>query len=568
MSRLFAICGITAVLFASTCAKASVREITFQNKENDNADDLHIVFNSDTKVTKNPFGNDRTTGDHDPTHNFWGMTVANASPKQDTDPANTVKLAFSSDALDLTIKEWWWTKGGDAKGNGNQLGKKHTDTNGTQLSFLDRPASGDGIIQVNINGQANIFTTTAGFSASAEAAAFSGFLTGLTDGDFALINSALFSSTRVDFVGNLLGDPATELSVDLLHQDSSQTVSLAPIGTPEPSSLFLGGFGMGCGLLYWLRSRRRTRKALSMDSLALRGSVQFAVLLAACFHSGRVAADITVSTPMKTVDDEGNAISDYFTVYYKDEQGDAAKTSVVVTYAPDDSKFKKAERLSAAINAQLKGLGIDDATSHDPGSETVNQKSDRMTGVQLDTNHSHENEDKVKSYDGSGNAVKAIINYEFDPTGLNFQGGTSSFGSSLSFHSPDFGNVQTGSTLSFGNLSSPTLDGITADTYAQLLAGLPSALRPDLNLNLSQDAITFTFPDQSTGAEVSNFSSDTGTALGVGLIQAGASVPEPSSLALMVGFASAILVWHMIHANRPRRQKGCRTLSWVVRGAG
>jgi hypothetical protein len=239
----------------------------------------------------------------------------------------------------------------------------------------------------------------------------------------------------------------------------------------------------------------------------------------------------------------------------------------VVTYAPDDSKFKKAERLSDAINAQLTRLGIDNATSHDPGSDTVNQKSDRMTGIQLDTNHSHENEDKVKSYDGSGSAVKAIINYQFDPTGLNFQGGSSSFDSSLRFHSPEFGNVQTGSTLSFGTLSSPTLDGITEDTYAQLLAGLPSALRPDLSLNLSQDTITFTFPDQSTGAEVSNFSSDTGTAQGVELIQAGASVPEPSSLVLMVGFASAILVRHRLYTNRARRQSGCGTLSWVGRGA-
>ncbi len=272
--------------------------------------------------------------------------------------------------------------------------------------------------------------------------------------------------------------------------------------------------------------------------------LSFVVLIAACCHTGQVAADITVSKPMITVDDKGNAISDYFTVYYKDEQGDDAKTSVVVTYAPNDSKFVKAEKLSAAINKQLNALGVNDATSHNPGSDTVNQKSDRMTGIQLNTNNSHENEDNVKSFTPAGNALKAIINYEFAPSGLNFQGGMSDFASSISFTSPTFGNVLTDSSLTFGALSSQTTDGITQDTYDQLLAGLPAALRSNLSLDLSQDMITFMFPANATNADVSNFSSDTDTAQALGLLQIG--VPEPSTLTLLLGCAVGVLTYRRL----------------------
>ena len=120
----------------------------------------------------------------------------------------------------------------------------------------------------------------------------------------------------------------------------------------------------------------------------------------------------------------------------------------------------------------------------------------------------------------------------------------SAFASSISFDSPTFGHVLTDSSLTFGALSSPTTDGITQDTYNQLLAGLPSPLQSDLSLDLTHDSITFMFPDNSTNADVSNFSSDTGTAQGLGLIQAG--VPEPSTLVLLVGCATGVLTYRRL----------------------
>jgi hypothetical protein len=217
----------------------STRTITFTNASGSTADDLHIVFSQSTTVTTNPFGNDRV---NDPasnkTHNFWGMSVANTT--------GMVTLAFSTNAIDLTIAQWWWTTGGNATTNGTQVGKTNKDTGGTTLSFLGPPATGDGALLVQINGTNNTFTTTAGFTATQEAAALELFLGGLQVSGFPLINVTMPTSNTDNFVGNLLGDPTTELNVSVLSQDSTQQILLAPFPqVPEPGTFLLLGFGIG-----------------------------------------------------------------------------------------------------------------------------------------------------------------------------------------------------------------------------------------------------------------------------------------------------------------------------------
>lgn len=130
--------------------------------------------------------------------------------------------------------------------NGTQKGTTKKDTNGTSLSFLNGPASGDGQVLVSINAADYIFTSVAGFSAAQSAIAFDSFLKAIDVNGFALINSTLIDSITDQFVGNLLGDPATELSVQILHQDSTQPFDLTPLSSvPEPSTLVL----LGCGLV-------------------------------------------------------------------------------------------------------------------------------------------------------------------------------------------------------------------------------------------------------------------------------------------------------------------------------
>jgi hypothetical protein len=214
----------------------STRTIKFTNKSGSDADDLHVIFTNSTTVTTNPFGNDRIS---DPAtnkiHNFWGMGVA-----QNKD----VTLAFSSPATNLTIAQWWWTSGGNATTDGTRVGNINKDTGGTELSFIGPPATGNGALLVQINGINNTFTTSAGFTAVQEALALEGFLSALQDAGFALINVTMPSSISDDFVGNLLGDPATELNVSVLHEDSTLAFLLEPFPAPEPSTLLLLSVGI------------------------------------------------------------------------------------------------------------------------------------------------------------------------------------------------------------------------------------------------------------------------------------------------------------------------------------
>jgi len=191
-------CLAMAGLMCSTHSDASTRTITITNAEDTGANDLHIDFTDKTSVTSNPFGNDRSSEPDSKDNNFWGLSVSPKPANPNKGQIDHVTLSFSSIAQDLTMANWWWTLGGDATTNGNMVGKTHKDTGGTELSFLNGPATGDGAILVTIDGMSNVFDTTAGFTAAQSASAFDGFLDALIGGGFSLINSTLASPTTDD----------------------------------------------------------------------------------------------------------------------------------------------------------------------------------------------------------------------------------------------------------------------------------------------------------------------------------------------------------------------------------
>jgi hypothetical protein len=254
LDRLVRSVAIFAVLLFSPLAvhAASQRDIIFKNTTGQQVDDLHLSFATPTRVTdKDGFAG----------FDMPGLTTVDFFGSAGIANNGSVTVKFANDQPTVHINTWWWTSGGTAGNRGAQVGPMKRDTGGRELSFFGGAASGTGSLLININAVDHIFTTTLGSSPQASALAFEGFLEGLIDNGFALIHSALVDDTTVDFFGNLLGDPNTELSAQLLSSDTTQGVDLrdAPLNVPEASMALLLGAGL-VGLSA-LRLVRRGRSA-------------------------------------------------------------------------------------------------------------------------------------------------------------------------------------------------------------------------------------------------------------------------------------------------------------------
>ncbi len=128
-------------------------------------------------------------------------------------------------------------------------------------------------------------------------------------------------------------------------------------------------------------------------------------------------------------------------------------------------------------------------------------------------------------FSGDGTQLAGLIDYDTGLSGVDANGAASIFSASIGYD-----GLNDSATLSYNQLSSPTLDGLTTDMYNQLSMGLPSALRPDLVLDLPDDEILFNFPGGQTNDFVQNSSTDTGVGLSGGLAYV---TPEPSTLFLL-----------------------------------
>jgi hypothetical protein len=243
---------VVLFLLPAAAHAASQRDIIFKNTTGQQVDDLHLSFATPTRVTdKDGFAGFDMPGLT--TVDFFGSTgVANNG---------SVTVKFANDQPTVHINQWWWTSGGGAGSRGAQIGPMNKDTGGRELSFFGGAASGTGVMLIDINATDHIFTTTPGSSPHESAVAFEGFLEGLVDNGFALIHSALVDDTTVDFFGNLLGDPSTELSAQLLRLDTTQGMDLrdAPLNTPEPPQLLLLGLVGLSALGVVRRGRSATR---------------------------------------------------------------------------------------------------------------------------------------------------------------------------------------------------------------------------------------------------------------------------------------------------------------------
>ena len=220
--------GSSLLLGSATLALAGDRTVRFQNKTGQDVDDLHIETKQGVTITdKAPFTGDRGVGGGNK-HNLYGGTV----PKEPMGgPPNEAVVKFESTSPDITIKEWWWTLGGNARRDGNRVGDVKGDDGGVTLSCGGGTATGDGTILVSIDHDRRLFQTQRGAPPEATAMMFAQFCDSFFDfgHNMNLIEASLLDPWNVQALGNVLGNPETQLAVQILQPDSGQNLALLPV---------------------------------------------------------------------------------------------------------------------------------------------------------------------------------------------------------------------------------------------------------------------------------------------------------------------------------------------------
>lgn len=233
------------------------------------------------------------------------------------------------------------------------------------------------------------------------------------------------------------------------------------------------------------------------------------------------AGTVTVSDPTKT----GTDVFEIKILTFE------RNVEVPVTAA--DTDVTKARILRDAINALFE-FEVDPAkrvaTITTDG--TVNIANGTALLLQNPSGELRVKATALSDTDFEGGLGFAIIDYHGSLSGVDADGFESLFAASLGFD-----GLIASANLSFGQLSSPDIEGLLADIFNDLFLDLPAIWQPNLTLDLSRERIVFALPSGEMNYFVDNFASDISTEVTGGLTSN--VVSEPGSLALFaLGLAS------------------------------
>jgi hypothetical protein len=254
----------------------------------------------------------------------------------------------------------------------------------------------------------------------------------------------------------------------------------------------------------------------------------FAVLLLSPGTAHGDAFTIPVGAPKNT------SVNDDLQVLVEPLNGGAALPVIVhVPVTSTDPRVK-----ADAMQSAMRGAGIPGLVPLPLGGTDVKIDSNRVRGVKFVDNNSHEPE-----------SIKKTLGIQFSMVGFNgILNGTDDNGNPSIFQAAiGSAGISLDANLAFDTLSSPTVDGLLTDVFNTFLSELPLPLRPDLALDLTQDLITFQYPDGESDFFVENFSSDRTLNTVAGMV-----VAEPPTV-LMLFFGVLALA-----ACRYRRHAGGR----------
>ncbi len=213
---------IAILLLTIVNANADVRKMTFENKEGKDVDDLHIRFTRNNVEWDNDadhtFDNVRHNAGQSE-FNFWGTTIPDGG---------SATLTFEAPG-EIKIAEWWWTKGGNAAKNGDQVGKSKVDNGGSVLSFQGGPATGNGMYMVALNGHMEMFQTQPGMLPQQTMNMFMGFIQAeFNSGGSQVLYFVPQSPQSLYIAANITGDSTKPFTLQIAQMDLTQPLLVAP----------------------------------------------------------------------------------------------------------------------------------------------------------------------------------------------------------------------------------------------------------------------------------------------------------------------------------------------------
>lgn len=224
MKSMLMVAGSTAVaiaLFGSGASAVSAGERTFEfeNKTGQDANDLHVWFRNGVTPQRDggKYGEfDNWNGTRGSSkHDFDGGTV---------EKDKTTKIRFTSGSRRIRLEKYRWTK--DGRYIGNTVVPQATGVRFEPGS----PAQGNGQILVTVDGHADIFQMQPGMDAIMAAEEFQRFIESFVriQDNFDLIEEERMDANELWLSSNLLGNPETEMQVELLQQDFGLPTQLIP----------------------------------------------------------------------------------------------------------------------------------------------------------------------------------------------------------------------------------------------------------------------------------------------------------------------------------------------------
>jgi hypothetical protein len=242
---------VCAINLISSSVFADVDQWKFTNATGRNAQDLHLNWEGKVSWPGTGVPNQSPANTFRAAHGN-GTAMVGFAQGQTGDgvpaqvPPASVVIDFEYTGQKPVLTEAWWTFTNSTTNMGTDAVRlKATPGKINQWALV--PATGDGVLAVTIDRTQSLFQTTSGDDGVATALRFAQFIDSLPFG-----NVLDLSGNQISYTGLSYSDDMPNVAVQIVHQDSTQPVTLGTV--PEPACV--AGMSIGVASLTRRRGRR------------------------------------------------------------------------------------------------------------------------------------------------------------------------------------------------------------------------------------------------------------------------------------------------------------------------